>query len=163
MSTKKQCTNHVHTEEADKARHRSVWRNIHVQRRVSTAYDILRAFKWNDNRHEVAEIKIFRGHYFYHWNELDEELEEWCTKNWCECNCCGEWYISPTPRQDHFQHWYCDGLSNSDRHSADVIFAPKIQAIARGVIARNHVLPAMLSADPDDLTKAVHLCINGLK
>ena len=38
-----------------------------------------------------------------------------------------------------------------------------LQALVRGAMTRNHVLPAMLSADPTDLRQAVQYCANGYK
>ena len=38
-----------------------------------------------------------------------------------------------------------------------------LQALVRGAMTRNRVLPAMLSADPTDLRKAVQFCVNGFK
>ena len=39
----------------------------------------------------------------------------------------------------------------------------RFQAISKGAITRNRVLPAMLSADPTDFHQAVQYCANGYK
>ena len=39
----------------------------------------------------------------------------------------------------------------------------RFQAMAKGAMTRNRVLPAMLSADPTDLRQAVQFCANGYK
>ena len=39
----------------------------------------------------------------------------------------------------------------------------RFQAISKGAMTRNRVLPAMLSADPTDLRQAVLFCANGYK
>jgi hypothetical protein len=38
-----------------------------------------------------------------------------------------------------------------------------LQALVRGAMTRNRVVPAMLSADPTDLRQAVQFCANGYK
>ena len=38
-----------------------------------------------------------------------------------------------------------------------------LQALVRGAMTRNRVLPAMLSADPTDFHQAVQYCVNGYK
>jgi hypothetical protein len=39
----------------------------------------------------------------------------------------------------------------------------RFQAMAKGAMTRNRVVPAMLSADPTDLRQAVQFCVNGYK
>jgi hypothetical protein len=39
----------------------------------------------------------------------------------------------------------------------------RFQAMAKGAMTRNRVVPAMLSADPTDLRQAVQFCANGYK
>jgi len=39
----------------------------------------------------------------------------------------------------------------------------RFQALAKGAMTRNRVVPAMLSADPTDLRQAVLFCANGYK
>ena len=39
----------------------------------------------------------------------------------------------------------------------------RFQAISKGAMTRNRVVPAMLSADPTDLRQAVQFCANGYK
>ena len=53
-------------------------------------------------------------------------------------------------------------LKKSDIHTLNNALT-RFQAIANGTMTRNRVLPAMLSADPTDLRKAVLFCANGYK
>jgi len=53
-------------------------------------------------------------------------------------------------------------LKKSDIHTLNNVFT-RFQALAKGAMTRNRVVPAMLSADPTDLRQAVLFCANGYK
>jgi hypothetical protein len=50
-------------------------------------------------------------------------------------------------------------LKKSDIHTLNNALT-RFQAISKGAMTRNRVLPAMLSADPTDLRQAVQFCVN---
>ena len=53
-------------------------------------------------------------------------------------------------------------LKKSDIHTLNNALT-RFQAMAKGAMTRNRVLPAMLSADPTDFHQAVQYCVNGYK
>ena len=53
-------------------------------------------------------------------------------------------------------------LKKSDIHTLNNVLT-RFQALAKGAMTRNRVVPAMLSADPTDLRQAVLFCANGYK
>jgi len=157
----------------DRTIHSLTWASIRVSRRVELsfthtyAYAIGFQYDWGkriiitngdygapvDMEFDFGEDPVLRGEQGFFFG----------ARNWTVCICCGQLFMSPTMQEDYRQHWYCDGLANSMNHSADVIFAPKVQAVIRGALVRNRVLPAMLSPDPADLERALQLCVNGFK
>ena len=158
----------------DRTIHNRTWRNIRVARQESFAFTRVRGYAIGVFEYEWGErMVITNGDYGVPVEMEFDEGEDpvlrgeqgffFGARNWTMCICCGELFMSPTMQEDYRQHWYCDGLANSMNHSADVIFAPKVQAVIRGALVRNRVLPAMLSPDRADLERAVQFCVNGFK
>jgi hypothetical protein len=157
----------------DRTIHSLTWASIRVSRREELSFTHTYAYAIGFQYDWGKRIIITNGDY---GAPVDMEFDEgedpvlrgeqgffFGARNWTVCICCGELFMSPTMQEDYRQHWYCDGLANSMNHSADVIFAPKVQAVIRGALVRNRVLPAMLSPDPADLERAVQFCVNGFK